>query len=296
MSFWDTPAKDVPRQIVMQSRRKVAKTALTLPGDKMLCVKAGFVAGVFNHHTQHIFVERDEKLHTRIAREMGKLDCEWEPRFWRDELCKMPLRSLLDNVPLDFAYLDLCAALNGRIARWIFTELSQSLADNATVAVTLSRNYRASKFMRWWANYLKKSRLAHNFWLATEKKIFNSDCAGIVGDLGDYYDDSVMTAADGYMLPARGKSKWNRLLQPEYHNPSVDALSAFALLLPYYDFKLKACVEYRRNPQQNTGHWMTTYVLSDLTKLEKPVVPRGLIKALGQNLSPQLNPLSMRML
>lgn len=301
MSIWDTPAKDVPRQIVMQSRRQKAKTALTLPGDKMLCVKAGVEAGVFNQHTQHIFVERNTSTQTSIAREMRRLHCEWEPKFWRDELYKMPLRSLLENAPLDFAYLDLCAAINGRVARWVFTELSQAIGEGATIAVTLSRNYRRSKYMTWWNKLLfgpkckREAREAMKYWWTVERQIRSAECAGMVGDLADYFDDSVITAADGYMLPARGKSKWNRCLQPEYHAASVTALAGLTLLIPQWDYKLKACIEYRRNPEAKTGHWMTTYVLSDFTPAAQSKISENLIQELGGAVEPAMNPI-LRML
>ena len=300
MSFWDTPTKDIPRQVVMTrrpiatKRPRAARTALTLPGDKMLCVKAGVDAKVFNGQTLHIFVERDPAAQTRIAREINHLDCEWQPRFWRDQIDKLPLRMLLDNESLDFAYLDFCAALNGNVARWIYTELSPALSEGATVAVTLSRNWRSGKYMKWWDTAIKRrGSAAKAIYQAAEQQIYSAECTGMVGDLGEYFDDSSVTASTGYMLPARGTSHWNQLLRPEYHDASVKILSAFTVLLPYHDFELEACVEYRRNPEANTGHWMTTFVLTNFRRRETARVPHSLLKQVGAHVSPTMRPASL---
>jgi len=295
-SFWDTPAKDIPRRVVMSrrplsegacNRRWVARTALTLPGDKMLCVKAGIEAKIFNKRTLHVFVERDAAAQRRIARQINRLDCTWAPRFHRDDLTNLPLRAALDNRPLDFAYLDLCAALNSQVARWIYLELAPSLAPGATVAFTLSRNWRTSKFMKW-ATQAFRTNLRH-VWQSALSYIYAANYAGMVGDMSDYYDDGNTWCDGGYMLPSRDRDGWNRLLRPEYHDASVDILAALFLLFPRHEFDVEACVEYRRSA--NHGHWMTTFVLTNFVRLEDAWLSPHTLRAIGNHMVPKLGPL-----
>lgn len=291
MSFWDTPTKDIPRNIVMQKRRRPVANALSFPGDELLCTKRGHETGLYGPHTKHIFVERDSATQKRIARGCHKLNCEWDPLFWRDEVWKLPLRAALENEPLEFAYLDFCAALNSRVARWIYCEFGPSLAEGARVAVTLSRNWRASKYMAWWNKEIaRKNSSGRDEYRFVEDGIYSAECAGQVGDRTTYFDDSCWQSDDSFSLPQQGKSKWNQLLCPGYHDASVKVMSAFTTLLPFHDFKIESCVEYRRDI--TVGTYMTTFVLSDFRKRQEARLSRRLLSDLGEHVTPRLRMLA----
>ncbi len=293
MSLWNTRTKDIPRNIVMRKRPvatvrpRPVRNALTMPGDELLCTHTGYTNGLFNHATQHNFAERTEAIQRKIISKMRKLECDTAPQLYRGELHQMPLRSLLENNALEFAYLDLCSALNPRVSRWIYTELAPSLAEGATVAVTLQRNWRRSPYMKWWCNSVKRrySEPARLFQLADDM-IRESQCTGVVGDLLTFYDDSLSSAAESFTLPAREPTKWTRLLCPEYHDASVDALSALMVLFPRHTFRLDSCIEYRRVPVASAS--MTTLVLTDFRRVAESQVATSLLRQLGDNVTPKM--------
>jgi len=295
MSFWDTPTKDIPRHVVMvkrpvnTKRPRAAATSLTLPGDKIMCVLRGHESGLFNQHTQHVFVERDPATQARIVRlAKQKLNCEWDPILWRTEITNCPLRAVLSNRPLEFAYLDFCAALNSQVARWIYTELAPALANGATLAVTLSRNWRASKYMKWWDKAIKsRHSVAGDEYRDIEDRIQSAPCSGVVGDIFDFYDDVNTSHSESYSTTP-GSSKWSRLLRPEYHPASVKVISAFTVLLAYFNFELEACIEYQRSKQSSTH--MTTFVLTNLQRRPVPRMSTVFLRELGQHMRPTMLP------
>lgn len=252
----------------------------------MLCTQVGIASGLFNQHTQHGFAEHDANVQHKIARKMQKLGCEWEPRFWRGELHDLALRAMFDNKPLEFAYLDLCSCMTSRIARWGCTELGPALAEGATVAVTLQRSWRHNLYMNWWCHVNKKRGTdAFRIYQLADEMIRTSPCTGVVGDLLSFYDDSRSSADDSLSLSIRDRGKTARMLRPEYHTASVDALSSFMILFPMHTFKLDACIEYKRGTGTAA---MSTFVLTDFRRVDKPTMSKHMLKQLGDNVSPQL--------
>jgi len=144
--------------------------------------------------------------------------------------------------------------------------------------------------MKWWTGLIAgRSQAVKTIWQQADAMIREADCTGVVGDMSRFYDDADYQSSDSYMvLPS--KSKWGRFLRPEYHDASVDALSALSVLLPYHSFRLDACIEYRRDPNCKTA--MTTYVLTDFKHLEQSRIPVGLLKTLGENVSPPMRPVA----
>lgn len=298
MSFFDTPTKDIPRRYVMRKRPistarvKAAKTAFLLTGPEMLCFKEGFRSGLLNPHTLVGICERDVAAQRKIAASLNRIPFEWVPRLWRDEIHNMPLRAMFDNRPLEFSYLDLCSPLNPRIGRWIYTEFAPALAEGATVGITLQRSWRRSSYMKWWHNAVaKRGSDAYKVYVQADAMIRNAECTGVVGDLSTFYDDSLSSAMDSFTLPRPTPSRWNQLLRPEYHNASVESLAAFMVLMPYHRFRLDACIEYQRDPSVKT--WMTTYVLTEITRTDESFISSALLKQLGENVSPTLRPAAL---
>lgn len=297
MGFWDTPTKDVPRTYVMRKRKiatgrpRAVRTAVTMPGCDMLCSFAGVASGLFTPTTRHLFVEHSPCVQRRIVRKMRKLDTNAEPILWRGGIHNMPLRSLLQNDPLEFAFIDLCSAINPHIARWFFAELSYAICDGSTLAFTIQRNWRRNQLMNWWTSLVdgKKNPEVKRLWNSAEGLISTAECAGVVGNNLDFFDDSQYQSADTFAL-VPGHSSWGRFLRPEYHNASVDALSLLMLTMPRLSFTLEACIEYQRSPAVKT--MMTTFVLTDVCNTGESRVSSSLLKQLGEHVLPTMNPIT----
>lgn len=293
MIEWDTPTKEIPRQFVMNCPstlpgQRAARTALTLPGWQMLCVQAGLTSGIFNQHTLHVFVERDPASQKHLIRRANTLACEWSPRFWRDDIHKLPLRSLLDNEPLDFAYLDFCAALNAQTARWVAAELSEAIENGATLAVTLSRNWRNGLYMKWWHDQVKHGGPARAEFNRVRRSLRTA--AGGALRLERYRELSDEPLfIDTHGAPWAGEVQIPRdwVFDTEWSEACVKVISAFTALLPYHTYDFHGAISYFKNPEKG-GHAMTTFVLTNLQRQSRSRFPQKFLQSIGDNVDPPM--------
>lgn len=229
----------------------------------MLCLREGYRSGLYGKDTYHILAERDPLVQHSISRRLHTLGSAWEPCFHRDELHKLNLRQALLGSTLDWAYLDLCAALNTRTAWWIRRELGPNLSRGAALAITLSRNWRTSKLMAVATDMLRETLAGKMLIGQMHDDVRHAETVGNTACLNAFTDgrqEGRYHKGDGSVWCYDRQASQ---LSPVFHESSLEALATVRLLLPDYSFRVDTLIEYQRNPDQ-PSHNMTAIRLVDI--------------------------------
>lgn len=277
---WDTETKGIARSVALQptplafrntrgtARYKSARTALSLPGNRLLCIREGFKTGLYTPNTYHVVVERDPVVQKEISRKLHLLGSQWEPYFHCGELHQLNVPQALLGHSLDWAYLDLCATINSRLGWWFKNALVPSLSPGAGLAVTVVRCWRASKCMAAAVDLIRNTEAGKTLLSKMDSQVRQATLVGNTAYRHLFIEDenrwSRYTGRDGsWWHYGRKPSKFSARLSPIFHDSSLEAMAVLQLLMPHHSFRVDGCVEYQRDPERICHH-MTTIRLVDI--------------------------------
>lgn len=141
MKNWNSPQKDMTRQIAILSTASKFRTALMLPSHSCLCLKAGLKSGTFDRETFILAVERDSSICQKIEKFLK--DNFTNYIVYNGELHTLDLGKALKGKKLDFAFLDTCGTFSPQIVRWLRDNESH-FEEQAKVSMTFCATFRSN--------------------------------------------------------------------------------------------------------------------------------------------------------
>jgi len=147
---WDRKYKNEIRSLALP--KVPCTSSIWLPGHMSrdedglhggMCVREALDRGLIDPNGHHVFVERDKDTASTIAEHLLSLP------IWKHtpHLHIGGIHDLILERPIDYAFFDLTAALDWKVAEWLQEHLQHHLATSACLSFTLAYGWRNNKFM-----------------------------------------------------------------------------------------------------------------------------------------------------
>lgn len=134
--------KELVRAIAVEKWEKYAKTAMMLPAEELICLKAAVKNGLIKINTTFLhIVEKETKIASLIREEMEQMG--WKKDRYHLHVCELHEVQLPKTTKIEYAFLDVCGGISPGIVRWLHDN-QPNFSSTARIGLTFCSHVRNS--------------------------------------------------------------------------------------------------------------------------------------------------------